>query len=652
MSARLLVQRLRKYLPSFPVGLGETVADRINQERISANSALGFSGALATAVAALAVYLLTLCPSVYVEGSGELIGAVHFLGTPHPTGYPLFCLVGRLFSAGLPLESVAQKINVASAFTGALAAGALAAFLRDRGCHSWAGLGAGLGLAFSVTFWSQMVIAEVYGLSMLMMLVVLAIGLKAAERRSVRLLLLTGFSMGLGLTAHLSQVLVWPGLVLLFLWRWPGIWRRWKLLAGTGMAAAGGYSLVLYLPLRNGRGAGFHWGGLNGVGPLWDHLTGALYRTSFFSIPWEGMWLNGSRWFEQAMGEFHPLLVPVILWGVWCAWRRDRHAALMGGGIVLVNLAAALNYHRDPNGLGVFFLPSYVGMAIFLGYGLDGLGRHLGRRGPWLLGMIVPLVIAASNWQRADRSGNWIPHRYGIDILESLPAKAVLMAEGDDVAFILDYLQRVEGMRPDVSLFNRMGRGRDLLGGEEKRLGEREQARLRLKKEGEWVHKGERPIYYLVSRRAPLKGYQFSPEGLVYRLVPEGETRARGEIDMGNARSGKVYRDPWVRKIQANYWFMLGERERLGGRKAESMRAYEKAGEVAFDSRSMRFNVALMLLRGGELELAKKHARAALELDPWQAGPYRLLAHIARRKGRMGEAEYLLKRALFLEGSP
>ena len=44
-------------------------------------------------LSALVVYLLTLCPTVYVEGSGELIGAVHFLGTAHPTGYPLFSLI-------------------------------------------------------------------------------------------------------------------------------------------------------------------------------------------------------------------------------------------------------------------------------------------------------------------------------------------------------------------------------------------------------------------------------------------------------------------------------------------------------------------------------------------------------------------------------
>ena len=52
---------------------------------------------------AMLVYVLTLCPTVYVEGSGEVIGAVRGLGTPHPTGYPLFCLSARLLTALLPL---------------------------------------------------------------------------------------------------------------------------------------------------------------------------------------------------------------------------------------------------------------------------------------------------------------------------------------------------------------------------------------------------------------------------------------------------------------------------------------------------------------------------------------------------------------------
>ena len=42
------------------------------------------------------VYLRTICPSVYVGDAGELISAVYNLGIPHPPGYPLFCIIGKL----------------------------------------------------------------------------------------------------------------------------------------------------------------------------------------------------------------------------------------------------------------------------------------------------------------------------------------------------------------------------------------------------------------------------------------------------------------------------------------------------------------------------------------------------------------------------
>ena len=74
----------------------------------------GIIGGLAGLVA-LAVYGMTLCPTVYVEGSGELIGAAYRLGTAHPTGYPLFCLSSRVLASALPWVRPALAINAASA---------------------------------------------------------------------------------------------------------------------------------------------------------------------------------------------------------------------------------------------------------------------------------------------------------------------------------------------------------------------------------------------------------------------------------------------------------------------------------------------------------------------------------------------------------
>ena len=606
---------------------------------------------------ALLVYVLTLCPTVYVEGSGELIGAVRGLGTPHPTGYPLFCLSGRLLTALLLFAHPAYEVNLVSALFAAAACGVLAHLLQRRGVPCWAALAAGWSLAFSRTFWSQAVIAEVYGQALLLVLLVLGQALAASERREPRDVLLLGWLMGLGLTAHLLQVLIWPGIAALFLWRWPGLWRSPRLLGQGVLAVAGGYSLIAYLLLRNGRGSGFHWDPIEDWSALWHHISGGQYRSSFFSLPLEGMLLNARRWAELIAGDFHFVLLPVVLWGLWVVWRCDRSALLLVGSAIGCNLLAALNYHRDPNGLPVFFLLSLLGLALLLGYGLGDVMQRLGRLGRSPLSAALCAAVAglvlASHYVESDRSQNRVAERYGLDILADLPQGAVLITQGDDAAFVLDYLQRVAGQRPDIELYNRVGRGTDLLQWREHALSAREQNQLRLQRERALLQQG-RQVYYLVPRQAPLANWDFAPAGLVYHLRPKGEQAVAigTEIEMANGLADGFARDAWVRKIQSNYWFMAGEQRLWAGDIDGANTAFEQAATVAYDSRSTRFNVALKLYRNNKIGRAVEHAEAAIAIDPWQAEPYQLLAHIFRKQQRLAEARELLKKAGSLRGAP
>ena len=54
-------------------------------------------------ILSLIVYVLTLNPDVTYTDSGELAGACVKLGVAHPTGYPLFILIGHLWTL-LPLH--------------------------------------------------------------------------------------------------------------------------------------------------------------------------------------------------------------------------------------------------------------------------------------------------------------------------------------------------------------------------------------------------------------------------------------------------------------------------------------------------------------------------------------------------------------------
>src|SRR5918911_702298 len=74
--------------------------------------------------AALLLYARTLAPSVLPGDYAEFQMCAAILGVPHPTGYPLYVLLGKLFTL-LPVGDVAYRVNLSSAVYMAGAAGVL-----------------------------------------------------------------------------------------------------------------------------------------------------------------------------------------------------------------------------------------------------------------------------------------------------------------------------------------------------------------------------------------------------------------------------------------------------------------------------------------------------------------------------------------------
>lgn len=66
------------------------------------------------------VYLITLCPTVYVGDSGELIAAAYSVGIAHPPGYSLYALFGKILTVLFPIANIAYRVNLLSAVFGSL----------------------------------------------------------------------------------------------------------------------------------------------------------------------------------------------------------------------------------------------------------------------------------------------------------------------------------------------------------------------------------------------------------------------------------------------------------------------------------------------------------------------------------------------------
>ncbi len=90
------------------------------RERVSAADL----AAVAAFAVALVVYVRTLLPGVSFGDWAEAEMIPARLGILHPTGYPLYSLVGTLFSL-IPIESVAYRANLLSAVAAAAAVGVM-----------------------------------------------------------------------------------------------------------------------------------------------------------------------------------------------------------------------------------------------------------------------------------------------------------------------------------------------------------------------------------------------------------------------------------------------------------------------------------------------------------------------------------------------
>ncbi|MBD3232871.1 MAG: DUF2723 domain-containing protein [candidate division Zixibacteria bacterium] len=182
-------------------------------------------------------YLSTMAPTLSFWDCGEFIACAKILGIPHPPGTPLFILLGRVFILIPIFADLAARINFISVLSSAITVW-LAYLIIVRVVKTWVtreeaeswtnriiaysgGATGALFLNFSSTFWFNAVEAEVYGITMMIMLLVTYLVLIWLEKRhepgSDRYLILISYLIFLSLGIHMTTFLIFPIIFLLIL---------------------------------------------------------------------------------------------------------------------------------------------------------------------------------------------------------------------------------------------------------------------------------------------------------------------------------------------------------------------------------------------------------------------------------------------------
>jgi hypothetical protein len=189
---------------------------------------------------ALALYVRTLAPSLLLGDSAEFQTLAATLGMAHPTGYPIYLLVGKLFT-WLPIGSIAYRVNLLSACAAALTVALLYLLCRRLGSRRSAALIGPLALGVSSLFWWHAVMAEVYTPGAMLLAGVLLMLFTWRHTGNWRWLIVAGLLGGLSMGVHSTVMLAAPAVLLYLLLTA----RRWADWAGAIVGAAAGVALSL-----------------------------------------------------------------------------------------------------------------------------------------------------------------------------------------------------------------------------------------------------------------------------------------------------------------------------------------------------------------------------------------------------------------------
>ncbi|MFH1010928.1 MAG: DUF2723 domain-containing protein, partial [bacterium] len=387
----------------------------------------------------------------------------HTLGIAHPTGYPLYTIIGRVFSF-LPHGDVARRMVLFSVFCMTAACGlflwsaanmARGHFgLRPTQASFFACAGV-LPFAFSLTTWQTTTYAEVYPLTLFLVSVIFALGLHLLSKDlcSNRAWIAYGFVFGLALGNHLTVLWTFPLGVVAFLHCFELRREAPRALTAILLSAILGASIVLFLPIRSHLNPALDWGNPETPTLLWRHLSGWQYQVWMFQ---SGSIARLAGYFAGLPGEMGWGGLGLILLG---AIGLAKHSPKVLVALALVWLVGILyNVNYDIPDIAPYFLPAHAALCLIAAAGAASLWQIVKPKTGMARTLLFAILAIPTLWNvaghfgSANRSGDRFATSLAQEILRTLPPNALVFQSLWDVQSPAIYLQEVERVRTDAVL--------------------------------------------------------------------------------------------------------------------------------------------------------------------------------------------------------
>jgi len=445
-------------------------------------------------------YLTTLAPTVVKIDSGELSAVQATLGIAHPTGYPLFTIVGYLFSLiPLPFKDI-YKLNLLAAIWCAAGTSVfvytvkyvldninsfslfnkepqqkskkkkktkettttLQVFSIPDNKKYLASIAAGLILAFSRTFWMQSTSVEVYSLHILLISLIILFLIKGfVEESSSKKLsknwILFAIFLALGFSNHMTTLLILPGVAYLFFNKYR---FNKESFAKIGIMLLIFFPLLIllysYLPIRASQNPLLNWGNPIDIERILRHISGKQYQVWLFSST-ESAKKQLEYFFSTLPTEFSINLFIALVGAIYSFIIAKRF-----GLFILITFIATVLYsiNYDIADIDSYFLLAYIAIGFFSVFGIVKLLSFLKIKNSYNISAalisIFILVHVFITYPKVDESITFVYEDYTKEILGSVSKNAIVFSyQWDYFLSASYYFQLVEKYRKDVVVIDK-----------------------------------------------------------------------------------------------------------------------------------------------------------------------------------------------------
>lgn len=447
---------------------------------------------IAAFIIPLVVYIMTLAPTVSFIDSGELATVSIKLGVAHPTGYPLFTILGNLFSK-LPFGEPIYRLNLMCAIISSLTVFMfynLLVFLftdfrypgtsvssktksktKNKKEPKLSGLSVNLislsaafVLAFSLTFWNAATSIEVYSLHTFFLVSLIYLFLMACNSMSEestsflhgeRYWLAFAFVLGLSFTNHLSTIFLGIG-TLYFYFALNGFnSKAFKRIALMAIPFVIGLSVYSYLLIRAGNPI-LSWGNTYNLSNLYAHVSGKQFSVWMFSS-FDNAGRQFSHFIEILPKEFFFVALIIALPGLYYLYNKSRmfflYTILLFGFTVIY----AINY--DIYDIDSYFLLAFIVLSIWVAYGFYFIVQRINKNNAVQVSaatLLVAAIMLYSNYSQSDQSDNYFVEDYTMNVFNSAPPNSIIFSvQWDFWVSASMYYQYIKNIRPDIVVIDK-----------------------------------------------------------------------------------------------------------------------------------------------------------------------------------------------------